>query len=65
MYAVSQAAETSQGRLLMKPDCDLLIIGGGINGCGIARDAAGRGLSVCLAEMNDIGSATSASSAKR
>ncbi len=48
----------------MKPDCDLLIIGGGINGCGIARDAAGRGLSVCLAEMNDIGSATSASSTK-
>ena len=43
---------------------DLLIIGGGINGCGIARDAAGRGLSVCLAEMNDIGSATSASSTK-
>lgn len=48
----------------MKPDCDLLIIGGGINGCGIARDAAGRGLSVCLAEMNDIASATSASSTK-
>ncbi len=48
----------------MKPDYDLLIIGGGINGCGIARDAAGRGLSVCLAEMNDIGSATSASSTK-
>ena len=48
----------------MKPDFDLLIIGGGINGCGIARDASGRGLSVCLAEMNDIGSATSASSTK-
>ncbi len=48
----------------MKPDYDLLIIGGGINGCGIARDASGRGLSVCLAEMNDIGSATSASSTK-
>jgi glycerol-3-phosphate dehydrogenase len=48
----------------MKTDCDLLIIGGGINGCGIARDASGRGLSVCLAEMNDIGSATSASSTK-
>ncbi len=43
---------------------DLLIIGGGINGCGIARDAAGRGLRVCLVEMNDIGSATSASSTK-
>ncbi len=48
----------------MKPDFDLLIIGGGINGCGIARDASGRGLSVCLAEMNDIGSATSAASTK-
>ena len=48
----------------MKPDFDLLIIGGGINGCGIARDAAGRGLSVCLVEMNDIGSATSAASTK-
>lgn len=48
----------------MKPDFDLLIIGGGINGCGIARDAAGRGLSVGLAEMNDIGSATSSASTK-
>lgn len=48
----------------MTPDFDLLVIGGGINGCGIARDASGRGLSVCLAEMNDIGSATSASSTK-
>ncbi|MBO6854113.1 MAG: FAD-dependent oxidoreductase, partial [Marivivens sp.] len=33
---------------------DLFVIGGGINGCGIARDAAGRGLSVTLAEMNDL-----------
>ncbi|WP_372575116.1 glycerol-3-phosphate dehydrogenase [Ruegeria jejuensis] len=48
----------------MNTDVDLLIIGGGINGCGIARDAAGRGMSVALAEMNDIGSATSASSTK-
>jgi len=43
---------------------DLFIIGGGVNGCGIARDAAGRGLSVVLAEMNDLGSATSSSSTK-
>ncbi len=43
---------------------DLFIIGGGINGCGIARDAAGRGLSVGLAEMNDLASATSSSSTK-
>ena len=45
-------------------DFDLFVIGGGINGCGIARDAAGRGLSVGLAEMKDIGWATSASSTK-
>ncbi|PSL17509.1 glycerol-3-phosphate dehydrogenase [Shimia abyssi] len=43
---------------------DLLVIGGGINGCGIARDAGGRGLKVGLVEMNDIASATSASSTK-
>lgn len=43
---------------------DLFIIGGGINGCGIARDAAGRGLSVRLVEMNDLASATSSSSTK-
>jgi glycerol-3-phosphate dehydrogenase len=44
--------------------CDLLVIGGGINGCGIARDAAGRGLSVTLAEMSDLASATSSASTK-
>jgi glycerol-3-phosphate dehydrogenase len=44
--------------------CDLLVIGGGINGCGIARDAAGRGLSVTLAEMSDLASAPSAASTK-
>ena len=38
---------------------DLAIIGGGINGCGIARDAAGRGLSVFLCEMGDLASGTS------
>jgi glycerol-3-phosphate dehydrogenase len=43
---------------------DIFIIGGGINGCGIARDAAGRGLSVSLAEMNDLASATSSASTK-
>ncbi|MWB76837.1 glycerol-3-phosphate dehydrogenase [Pseudooceanicola sp. 216_PA32_1] len=43
---------------------DLFIIGGGINGCGIARDASGRGLSVVLAEMNDLASATSSASTK-
>ncbi len=43
---------------------DLAIIGGGINGCGIARDAAGRGLSVYLCEMNDLASGTSSWSTK-
>ena len=43
---------------------DLLVIGGGINGAGIARDAAGRGLSVLLAEKADLGAATSSASSK-
>ena len=43
---------------------DVFVIGGGVNGCGIARDAVGRGLSVALAEMNDLASATSSSSTK-
>jgi glycerol-3-phosphate dehydrogenase len=43
---------------------DLLIVGGGINGCGIARDAAGRGLSVTLVERDDLASATSSWSSK-
>lgn len=43
---------------------DLLIIGGGINGAGIARDAAGRGLSVVLCEQGDLASATSSASSK-
>lgn len=43
---------------------DLAIIGGGINGCGIARDAAGRGLSVYLCEMDDLASGTSSWSTK-
>ena len=43
---------------------DVFVIGGGINGCGIARDAAGRGLRVALAEMNDLASATSSASTK-
>ncbi len=43
---------------------DLAIIGGGINGCGIARDAAGRGLSVFLCEQGDLAQATSSASTK-
>jgi glycerol-3-phosphate dehydrogenase len=43
---------------------DLLIIGGGINGCGVARDAAMRGLSVALLERDDFGSGTSGRSSR-
>jgi glycerol-3-phosphate dehydrogenase len=45
-------------------DFDLAIIGGGINGAGIARDAAGRGLKVLLVEQNDLASGTSSASSK-
>jgi glycerol-3-phosphate dehydrogenase len=45
-------------------DFDLAIIGGGINGVGIARDAAGRGLKVLLVEQGDLASATSSASSK-
>ncbi len=43
---------------------DLFIIGGGVNGCGIARDASGRGLKVFLAEQGDLASGTSSGSTK-
>lgn len=48
----------------MECDYDIFVIGGGINGCGIARDAVGRGYSVCLVEMNDLASGTSSWSSK-
>jgi glycerol-3-phosphate dehydrogenase len=43
---------------------DLLVIGGGVNGAGVARDAAGRGLSVILAEKDDLAEGTSSRSGK-
>nr|CAD6597205.1 glycerol-3-phosphate dehydrogenase [Rhizobium sp. Khangiran2] len=46
------------------PEFDIFVIGGGINGCGIARDAIGRGYKVALAEMNDFGAGTSSGSTK-
>jgi glycerol-3-phosphate dehydrogenase len=46
------------------PSYDLVIVGGGINGAGIARDAAGRGLRVLLCEKGDLAAATSAASSK-
>ena len=44
--------------------CDLLVVGGGINGTGIARDAAGRGLKVLLCEQHDLAAHTSSASTK-
>lgn len=49
---------------LLDNEYDLLVIGGGVNGTGIAADAAGRGLKVLLCEQNDLASATSSSSSK-
>jgi glycerol-3-phosphate dehydrogenase len=46
------------------PDVDVLVIGGGINGCGVARDAVGRGFRVLLAEQDDLASGTSSWSTK-
>lgn len=48
----------------MSADYDIFIIGGGINGCGIARDAVGRGYSVALCEKDDLASGTSSGSTK-
>ena len=48
----------------MNDTFDLLIVGGGVNGAGIARDAAGRGLSVLLVEQDDLASHTSSASTK-
>jgi glycerol-3-phosphate dehydrogenase len=45
-------------------DCDVLVVGGGINGAGIARDLAGRGWRVILVEQDDLGAHTSSSSTK-
>ncbi|WAJ27896.1 glycerol-3-phosphate dehydrogenase [Antarcticirhabdus aurantiaca] len=48
----------------MQGGYDVFIVGGGVNGCGVARDAVGRGYSVGLAEMNDLASGTSSWSTK-
>lgn len=45
-------------------DTDVLVVGGGINGCGIARDLAGRGVRVVLCEQNDLAEHTSSASTK-
>src|SRR5215510_2257922 len=53
-----------QFEVLSNTKFDLLVIGGGITGCGIARDAALRGLSVALVEKNDFASGTSSRSSR-
>ena len=58
------AASRPKGIALSQTNFDIMIIGGGVNGCGIARDAAGRGYSVILAEMQDLASGTSSASTK-
>jgi len=57
MAAAQQGVETTMA-------CDVLVVGGGINGAGIARDAAGRGLSVVLCEKDDLAAHTSSASTK-
>jgi glycerol-3-phosphate dehydrogenase len=52
------------GDKLNRIDCDVLVVGGGINGAGIARDAAGRGLRVVLCEKDDLAQHTSSASSK-
>ncbi|RZA34047.1 MAG: glycerol-3-phosphate dehydrogenase [Lysobacteraceae bacterium] len=56
--------EEAKSRLEPQLDCDVLVVGGGINGAGIARDAAGRGLRLLLCDKDDLGSHTSSASSK-
>jgi glycerol-3-phosphate dehydrogenase len=55
---------TRSSQMPLKAHYDVFVIGGGINGCGIARDAAGRGYSVCLCEAGDFARGTSSASTK-
>ncbi|MEP9354646.1 glycerol-3-phosphate dehydrogenase [Xanthobacter sp. KR7-65] len=55
---------STQGSAAEHSPFDIAIIGGGVNGCGIARDAAGRGYSVYLCEQGDLAGATSSASTK-
>ena len=66
---IPHAANTASGavssaELRVPQTCDVLVVGGGINGCGIARDLAGRGVKVVLCEKDDLASHTSSSSTK-
>ena len=61
---IKEAAKAMQGTGGEEGVFDLLIVGGGINGAGIARDAAGRGLKVLLVERDDLAAHTSSASTK-
>ena len=60
----SSVSDNSSDPTAPATDCDVLIVGGGINGCGIARDLAGRGFRVVLCEKDDLAAHTSSSSTK-
>ncbi|MBU2288825.1 MAG: glycerol-3-phosphate dehydrogenase, partial [Gammaproteobacteria bacterium] len=60
----SPAQPSTQTASAATSDYDVLVVGGGINGCGIARDLAGRGLRVLLCEKDDLAAHTSSSSTK-
>ena len=59
-----RARRAAIAQALATPTFDLLVIGGGINGAGIARDAAMRGLTVAVVEQGDFASGTSSKSSK-
>ncbi|WP_367159527.1 glycerol-3-phosphate dehydrogenase [Kozakia baliensis] len=61
MSSIREVPDSLKGT---EPPYDLLVVGGGINGCGIARDAAGRGARVLLVEQDDLASHTSSASTK-
>ena len=61
MIPMGPNAKDDSGR---PPAFDLVVVGGGVNGTAIARDAAGRGLSVLLCEQGDLAGATSSASSK-
>src|SRR5262245_48763286 len=60
----SNQNENMRGAVQIPSDVDVLVVGGGINGAGIARDLAGRGRTVLLCEQHDLASHTSSSSTK-
>lgn len=64
MLIVLPVGQTAGSGQNMQRHSDIFIIGGGINGVGVARDAAGRGLSVTLVEQADLAGATSSASSK-